>query len=813
MTNRHERRKQTKGTKASGAATSAAVAERIGNVVALLRSGQIDHAERLCHEALRIDRRHPDAHHLLGFIALQRGDADGAVACVRRAIAVAPDFVEAHNTLGAAFAHLGRHADAVESYKRSLRLRPDYPPTLGNLGIALVELDRFDEAEAAHRRAVELDPAAPVAHTNLGNTLRAAGRLEEAAAAHRQAIALDPRSAAGHNNLALVLHELERLEEAEAAFRQTLALQPNHSRAWSNLGTLLYDQQRFDEAADAHRRAIGLDPRYAEARSNLGLALQALGNMTGAANAYREAIAIDPRFASSALNLGIVLRHGETEVVVAALEQAIRAEPTNVTILYNLGLMLHWLGRLTDAVTYYRQAVAVDPSNANAWSGLAEVSLWSGRLEESMASHLRATELAPEIPAMLSARLISLQYGPGVTAAALLREHRIWDTRFGRVPVPVPTNRRDPEKPLRVGFVSADFARHPVGFFVLKLLENHDSRAFIAVGYSVDRSPDAITERLQAAADEWHEIRNETDAGLFERIRSDGIDILFDMAGHTSQNRLSCFACKPAPIQISWAGYVGTTGLTAMDYLLADRHHVPAGEEAHYGERVLRMPNGYICYAPPDDAPDVAPPPSKANGFVTFGCFNNPAKINDPLLDAWAEILGRLPGSRLFLKYQEMDDPITRQRVIERLEEHRIESARLTFEARSPHTELLAAYGRVDVALDTFPYAGGLTTCEALWMGVPVVTVTGATFAGRHSTSHLSNVGLTETIAADVPGYVATAVSLANDLDRLADLRATLRERMAASPLCDGPRFARDFEAVMRGIWQTYCAEGRPETA
>jgi predicted O-linked N-acetylglucosamine transferase (SPINDLY family) len=364
---------------------------------------------------------------------------------------------------------------------------------------------------------------------------------------------------------------------------------------------------------------------------------------------------------------------------------------------------------------------------------------------------------------------------------------------------------------LRIGFVSADFGRHPVGFFTLELLENHDPGAFTAVCYSCDRRPDAVTERLQAAADEWHEVRNTSHSSLAERIRADGIDILFDMAGHTARNRLPCFARKPAPIQVTWAGYVGTTGLATMDYLLADRHHVPAGEDIHYRERILRMPNGYICYTPRAEAPDVAPLPARTNGFVTFGCFNNPAKINDPLLDAWAAILGRLPGSRLFLKYAEMDDPITRRRVAGRLGLHGIEPSRLVFEPRSPHRELLAAYNRVDIGLDTFPYSGGLTTCEALWMGVPVVTVTGATFAGRHSTSHLSNVGLTETIATDVPGYIATAVALANDPDRLAELRATLRQRTAASPLCGGPRFARDFEAAMRGIWRAWCESNAPQ--
>lgn len=808
MSNRHERRKQEKSVKRPVAAPPAGTAERISRAVALHRAGQVDQAERLYHEALRLHPNHPDALHLLGAVALQRGDLNQAETRVRQAITAAPDFAAAHDTLGTILARLGRHAEAAKSYQRSLRLRPDFPATLTNMGVALAALGRLADAESAHRRAIELHPGASLAHTNLGNTLRAAGRLEDAAAAHHQAVTLDPNYAEGHNNLGIVLHENKQLEEAEAAFRQSLALRPDNAIVWSNLGTLLFDRRRFDDAVNAHQRAVALNPLHAEARNNLGLALQALGDLTGAAASFREAIALNPQLAGAHLNLGIVLNEcGDADSAIQSMEQAILVGPAAAGPFANLGATLLQHGRLTEAVARLRQAVAVDPSYADAWSNLGNALLPSGEFEEALVHYRRAIELTPESPSKMSNWLLAQQYCPGVTAEMLADAHRPWEERFGSREIPLHTNLRDPVKILRVGFVSADFGRHPIGFFALKLLENHDPKVFTAVCYSCGRRPDAVTERLKAAADEWHAIRNTTHAELAERIRGDTIDVLFDMAGHTAHNRLRSFGYKPAPLQVTWAGYVGTTGLAAMDYLLADRYQVPADEEVHYREQVLRMPNDYICYTPPEGAPDVAPLPARTNGFITFGCFNNPAKINNPLLDAWAEILGGLPKSRLFLKYSQMDDPIIRQRVAGRLGEHGIDPSRLIFEPRSPHRDLLAAYGRVDIALDTFPYSGGLTTCEALWMGVPVVTFPGATFAGRHSTSHLSNVGLTETIAADVDGYIATAVALARNLDHLAELRATLRQQMAASPLCDGPRFARDFESMLRGIWQAWCAE------
>ena len=401
--------------------------------------------------------------------------------------------------------------------------------------------------------------------------------------------------------------------------------------------------------------------------------------------------------------------------------------------------------------------------------------------------------------------LFCQQYVPGVTAADLLASHRQWDDRHGR-PLqgpPPPVDDPRPDRPLRLGFLSQDLGMHPVGRLLLGTVEHLDRREFPLYYYNDRLTRDPLTERIAATAHARRDVRGRGDVELAQQIRADRIDILFDLDGYTS-SRMPVLARKPAPLQVAWLGYPGTTGLPAMDYLLADACEIPAGREADYSELILRMPHGYLCYAPPDDAPPVAEPPLAAAGCVTFGSFNNLAKINEPVIEAWSAILRRVPGSRLLLKFQGLQHPELADRYRRLFAAHGIEPARLVLEGHAPHAELLARYGAVDVALDPFPYSGGLTTCEALWMGVPVITLPGDTFAGRHSLSHLSSVGLTETVAADRQAYVELAVRLAGDVARLAQLRRRLRPQMAASPLCDGPRFAAALAAQLLAAWQRF---------
>jgi predicted O-linked N-acetylglucosamine transferase (SPINDLY family) len=405
---------------------------------------------------------------------------------------------------------------------------------------------------------------------------------------------------------------------------------------------------------------------------------------------------------------------------------------------------------------------------------------------------------------------LTLHYRAGVNLIELAEAHAEFDRRHGaplRSSWKPHENSRTHDRPLRLGFLSSDFGQHPVGYFLIRVLENLEQCGGEIICYS-DRIPqDELTSRFQTASTTWFNVAPLSDERLAQQIREDRIDILFDLAGHTARNRLLVFARKPAPIQITWIGYVGTTGLDAMDYIVADRHEIPAAAEKHYCEKVLRMPDGYVCYDPPGYAPPVSPLPAEKNGWVTFGCFNNPSKITAQVVETWAKILIRVPRSRVLLKYRGMNDSSVVDRFSEIFAVHGVDTDRLTFLGRSSHEELLREYRNIDIALDPFPYSGGLTTCEALWMGVPVITCPGETFASRHSLSHLSNVGLTETVARDLSEYVELASGLANDLPRLSKWRAELRERMSSSPLCDGPRFAGNLMDLLRDVWQEWCEQ------
>ena len=402
----------------------------------------------------------------------------------------------------------------------------------------------------------------------------------------------------------------------------------------------------------------------------------------------------------------------------------------------------------------------------------------------------------------------AMHYAPGFDAEALSTEARRWATAHAEALTAqalAHTNDRSPHRRLRIGYVSSDLRQHPVGFFFAPVFTHHDKEAFELFCYAGVRHPDALTAQCQAGADHWYEVTALSDAALAERIRADRIDILIDLSGHTRGHRLLTFARKPAPVQVTAGGHYDTTGMTAIDYLISDRFHTPQGAERYFSEALIRLPHDYICYGPPDYAPAVAPSPLARHGYVTFGCFNNLAKVTPEVIALWARILHALPSSRLRLQTRELGDSATCARYHALFKEEGVAINRIELQGHIPHRQLLTAYGEIDIALDPFPYSGGLTTCEALWMGVPVITLSGHCFAGRHSTSHLANAGLPELITTTPEEYVAVALALAQDADRLTTLRQGLRERLAASPLCDAAGYTRDLEAAYRGMWEKYC--------
>ena len=648
------------------------------------------------------------------------------------------------------------------------------------------------------------------AYSNLGNALKDQGKLDEEVAAYREAIRIKPNFVEAHFNLGIALKDQDKLDEAVAAYRQAIRIKPDFADAHSNLGMALKDQGKLDEAVAAYRQAIRIKPDFAEAHSNLGIALNDQGKLEEAVAAHRQAIRIRPDYAEAHSNLGIALQdQGKLDEAVAAHRQAIRIRPDYAEAHSNLGNALQDQGKLDDAVAAYRQTIRIKPDMAAAYASLGNALQDQGKLDEAVAAYRQAIRIEPDLAGAHSNLLFCLNRDDRVTADHLFAAHKEWNERYGRrAPRPIAyTNDRVAGRRLKIGYVSPDFRQHSVAYFVEPLLREHDRQAVEVFCYAEVMRPDAVTARLQGLADHWLATVGLSDDGLAARIRTDRIDILVDLAGHTGGNRLPVFARKPAPIQVTWLGYPNTTGLEAIDYRLVDAVTDPAGEaDAFASETLVRLAGGFLCYGGSEGAPEPVAPPCLRTGTVTFGSFNNPTKLSAATFDAWATLLARLPQARLLLKGKPFADAATRALFLARLGERSVAAERVELVALLPDAAAhLAAYHRVDIALDPFPYNGTTTTCEALCMGVPVVTLRGDRHAGRVGASLLGQLGLTDLIANSVEEYVEIALALAGNPGQLDDLRRSLRPRLAASPLCDGHAFARKIETAFRQMWQRWC--------
>lgn len=795
--------------KPAGASASDRLAEELAIALRHLSAGRMKQAEAACRKLVAAYPNSPNAWRLLGDTLQRTGRAQEAVEPFEKALKLKPGYADAYLGLGNALYQLGRFEPAASCYQRALSLRPDFLEASHNLASALRALGRFTEAVAQFERTRELKPDWPVVYSNLGNLLQSIGRVEEAIACFRRALELKPDLVEALNNLGSALSDQGKLEEAEACYRRAITLKPAFVVPYNNLANLLQAQGRRKDAIAWYERGLKIDPKLAELHNNLGNALKDQGQLERAEACYRRALELRPNFAAAHNNLGSVLQdRGKLEAARAAYRKALAIDPNFAEAHSNLGNTVRDLGHIQEAEDAYRRTLALKPNSVEALNNLGTVLKDCGRFDEAQAALRQALALRPDFATAHQNLLMTMQYDPAVTPAALLEEHRAFDRRFAAPLAPKILHHRndpDPDRRLKIGYVSGDFARHPVGHFLAPVLPAHDRGQVEVFAYSDRLAEDDMTRQLREACDRWLRIVDLDDAALAERIRADGIDILVDLSGHTADNRLLVFARKPAPVQASWAGYVGTTGLSAMDYLISDERETPVGSEPFYVEKIVRLPHCYVCYAPPSYAPEVGPLPALKQSCVTFGCFNNLTKINPSVVALWSQLLKRLPEARLVLKTHQLDDAGMRSRYADLFASFGIDPRRIGLFGKSPHRALLLTYNDVDIALDPFPYSGGLTTLESLWMGVPVVTLGGDRFASRHTASHLSAVGLAELIASNPEEYLTIADELARDLPRLEALRASLRAHMAASPLCDGPRFTRDLEAAYRAMWRHWC--------
>jgi len=673
----------------------------------------------------------------------------------------------------------GRLVEAETLYRQVLATQPGHADALHLLGVIAHQKGHYEVATELIRRSITLEPHNAAAHSNLGETYRLMGRLEEALASHRQALQCTPLNPSIYYNLGNVFREQHSFDDALAAFRRALELKPDFAEAHTNLGNTLNRLGRLEEAIASYLSALKIKPDYPEAYNNLG-------------NAYDQQDKLDE--------------------ALGAFHRALRLKPDSSVAYYNMGLALATRERFDEATAAFRRALELDPDNLEARNNLGNTLLDQGQSEEAIACFRRAMELAPTHPGIHSNLIYALHLVSGVGQTIIADEQRRWSRKFvapGSGNLRGHPNNRDPERRLRIGYVSPDFRGHAVGRNLLPLFRCHDHRNFEILCYSGVIRPDELTGEFQKRVDHWRSMVGVPDEKLEETIRNDGVDILVDLTQHTAGDRLPVFARQPAPVQVSFAGYPDTTGVETIRYRISDRYLelVPmASEECERGPRTEQvfLIDSFWCYDPYEIGVESNELPARHHEGVTFGSLANFRKINEPLLKLWARVLAKHDASRLVVLTAAGSH---RLRVLEILGREGIEGRRVEFAERCSHQDYLELYRRLDIMLDTFPYNGHTTSLDALWMGVPVISLAGETRVSRGGLSILNNLGLPELVAQAEDEYVEIATRLAGDLPRLAELRRTLRSRMETSLLMDAPRFAHNIEAAYRAMWRHWCTE------
>ena len=673
---------------------------------------------------------------------MRKGDAHGAENILHKILKKKPNHVPSLGMLGTLCAQSGRLDQAATCLKKVLKAAPGNFGALVNLGNVLMSRREYAAAEPYFNKAVSVQPNAPLPYCNLGGALRAQGRFDEALAALDRALSLDPKNVEALINRAVTLKETGQLDAAAATCETARKLAPGRPEVHLNLGNILSLQQRFDEAVESYRAALAIAPQ-ADVYYNLGNTYADNRHLNDAVDCFRRAIELNP---------GYVSAH------------------------YNLGKTLQEQGLLDEAEAAYQSALRLDPER------------------ESTNLNL----------------LLLQQYLPDRPPEQVKQLHAAWGARVLKK---VPKKERggyqvtpDPDRVLRVGYISPDFCDHQVADFVEPILSRHDPGKVSVICYANVPEEDAVTERFRACASLWRDVSRSTDREVAEMVRADRIDILVDLAGHTRGSRLTALAHRPAPVQATYIGYPCTTGLPDVDYRFTDQWADPPGFEDHYTEELVRLDAGFCAYRPPDNAPDVSLAPVQKNGYLTFGCLLPLVKLNAPTARLWAGVLNAVPDARLLVFRDSLALPEMRERFRQRLADNGVPVERVDLVGEPVQNKShLKVYGQIDLVLDNIPYGGHTTTCEALWMGVPVLTLAGERFIGRMGASLLTGIGLAELVCDTEKNYVTRASALAGDPERLASLRSGMRERMRNSPLIDGEAVTRSLEKAYREIWRRWC--------
>lgn len=729
---------------------SAVIARAIQEASEHHRAGRMAQAEAICTQILQLNPNHPEALLLHGIVALQMDRKELAVERLAKAIRAAPSNPFGYINLGDALRALGIVDDAVASYRKALEVSQGLDNAHVTLGNVLAERGMHDQAIASFQRALKIHPRMAELHYNTGNSHKAVGRLDHAIASYQRATELVPGFAEAHNNLGKALKDAGQMHAAVDCFRRALKAREAYPEAYNNLGNVLKDLGQTDEALVSYRRALEIKPDYAVAHNNLSYLLSELRQ-------YDDA--------------------------VAGFHQALELEPNLVEAHYNLGVALGGQGHLDAEVESYKKALALRPDYAEAYTNLLFIQGYRGAIS--------TTEY--------------LALARGFETACVPPQHR--QAARGRTFTRLPGS----AKRLRIAYVSGDYRQHPVSYFIEQLFAQHDRIRIELFAYSTNAVRDTVTTRLERLVEHWVPAAGIPDEALRDRIEADGIDVLIDLSGHTAHNRLGVFALRAAPVQAHYLGYFASTGLTEMDYFIGDNTLTPPGTDSHFSEQVWRLPRVRASYTGKAEAPLPDWQPA-SDGGLWLGSFNELGKINASTLSLWARLLNALPEARLLLKTKELGDPGNRRRILEALASHGVLAERVELQDSSitpSWPEHMAYYNRLDIALDPVGAHGGYTTtCDALWMGVPVIALEGERMALRMGASIVRALGHPEWVARSEMDYLDKAVALARDVEQRKVLRARQRDRMASSPLCDAKDLARHLEGAYYAMLERWFERG-----
>ena len=742
-----------------------------GQAVEYYQSGNLSEAERILRQILTNNPKHAPSLHVMGIIGLDVQNYEIAEALVREAVALQDNNPNFHLTLGRILGRQEKKEDAIKSYRKALSLRPDFTDALNNLSTMLLSTGKSDEALKIFAKILKKNPQD-------FNAL---------------------------SNTASILYQNKKYEESITHYRAALAVNPVNANIYFDLGRAFQEQNKTDEALSNFLKAVELKPNYIDALLQSGNIYRDKGNLHKALLCYRKIKEIEPNEYAYVGIASIYLQEGDQQKALDEAESAYKNLPESPRLLNFMAHIYDKKARYQEALEYYDRAIEIDPTIGEFYANKATTLKHLGRLRESIEATKKGFSITPKswiysnlLLTMVYADFISpeefaqtsFEFGKDIT------DHLVRNRPF--------TNEKDPDRRLRIGYVSADFRTHSVSSF-LSTVYYRDKGNFEIFAFSKTETEDHVTDKLRQYFDHWRDVKYMKPDEIADLIEEDKIDILVDLAGHTAHNGLMIFARKPAPIQLTWMGYPATTGMKAMDYRITDNYAEPPGMTEHLNTETLwRLPDIFVAYTPQDDS--IVPidhPPFVDNGHITFGCFNNFTKVTDKVLQTWAKVLDQVPNSKLLLEIAGIKDEAIRANIEERIVKSGITLDRLILEPQKKANQYVL-YNKIDIALDPFPCVGGTTSMDTLWMGVPLITLEGQQFLSRMGVTILTNVGLTELIAQTTDEYISVAVALANDKERLHEMRHNLRERFVASPAMDQKKFVRNMENAYREMWHKW---------